>query len=122
MVKKPQARENRGFQKLKRLPEDGRPTIDPEDLRTARFAMRMNPDLMDEIARKARQLGFNRSNYVERVLIREMNEQAGFPMFDAVGRRTDIPEPKPGDGERGRAYFEQLAKGLRPIVDTGKKR
>ena len=64
----------------------GRPLQDPKDKREARYAMRMHENLMDEIVRNARRRGWKASQWIEKVLIDAVNNEAGSPVVDAIGR------------------------------------
>jgi hypothetical protein len=96
----------------------GRPSFDPGDLRSIRFACRMHPDLYGEIARYARLSGINRSIWVEKVLIAEINLQSGQDVLDPVGRYIDhaaVPRSeKPADPRRTLDYLRALSKSRAP--------
>jgi hypothetical protein len=67
----------------------GRPAADPGDLRTARTAMRLHPDLVAELDMAARENRVNRSVYVERILVNFLNmhaERRERPPLDDIGR------------------------------------
>jgi hypothetical protein len=67
----------------------GRPRGDPDDLRTERVAIRLHPDLTEEIALACRAVGLNRSIFVERVLIEWLTahqHDLGTKPLDAIGR------------------------------------
>jgi hypothetical protein len=67
----------------------GRPAKDPGDLRIARTAMRLHPDLVAELDMAAREARLNRSVYVERILVNFLNmhaERRERPPLDDIGR------------------------------------
>jgi hypothetical protein len=67
----------------------GHPAKDPGDLRTARTAMRLHPDLVAELDLAAREARMNRSVYVERILVNFLNMHAANrerPPLDDIGR------------------------------------
>jgi hypothetical protein len=57
-----------------------------EDLRSERLVQRIHPDLMSAIMQRAREAGFSRSLYVERILVQFMNSMEGAEL-DAIGKR-----------------------------------
>src|SRR6202165_1329550 len=66
-----------------------RRAADPGDLRTARTAMRLHPDLVAELDMAAREARCNRSLYVERILVNFLNmhaERRERPPLDDIGR------------------------------------
>lgn len=60
---------------------------DPADFRTARFGMRIHPDLKEEIEAQARKEGFRFSQWIERVLVDGVNRARGREVLDKIGRR-----------------------------------
>jgi len=67
----------------------GRPRIDPDDLRTDRYGLRMHPDLRSEIDRLARADGMRLSQWLERLLVTEVNRRSGVEVLDWIGRYKD---------------------------------
>ncbi len=51
----------------------GRPPLDPGDLRTERIAIRLHPDLYEEVGKAARDAGTNKSLWVEGAVINAIN-------------------------------------------------
>ena len=67
----------------------GRPAADPADLRSARVALRLHPDLVQELDVACREIGVNRSMYVEKIMVNFLNAHAAMrqrPVLDAIGR------------------------------------
>lgn len=64
----------------------GRIPLPAGDLRSERLVQRIHPDLMSAIMQRAREAGFSRSLYVERILIQFMNSMEGAEL-DAIGKR-----------------------------------
>ncbi len=56
------------------------------DRREARYALRIHPDLKAELGRLARSTGVKVSTIVERAIIKAVNDSAGKPVVDAIGR------------------------------------
>ena len=69
----------------------GRPPGDPDDVRTERMAIRMHTDLVFELNVLARLEGITRSQLVERMLIRLVNDHYARTVVDKVGRYLDGP-------------------------------
>jgi hypothetical protein len=69
--------------------EHRRPRIDPEDMRTVRFSLRLHPDMFDCLSGLARRLGLNRSVCAQHILISAINSEAGYDVLDMVGRKID---------------------------------
>jgi hypothetical protein len=69
----------------------GRPPGDPDDVRTERVAIRMHTDLVFEIQVLARLEGITRSQMIERMMIRTVNDHYARTVVDKVGRYLDGP-------------------------------
>ncbi len=75
--------------KQTKLRKAGRPAGNPDDVRAARTAMRMHPDLLHELNVAAREAGKNRSLFVEWVLVSWINNRLlsrGERPLDAIGK------------------------------------
>src|SRR5215218_3861055 len=77
----------------KKPPGEGRPRIDPEDMRTVRFSLRLHPDMFDALSQLARRMGLNRSVCAQHILISSINADAGYDLLDMVGRLVDHETP-----------------------------
>jgi hypothetical protein len=64
----------------------GRPPLDPDDLRSDRLGLRIHPDLRAELDRVARMDGMRLSMWVERALVKAVNERTGGEILDLIGR------------------------------------
>lgn len=64
----------------------GRPLIDPADLRSERYGMRLHPDLRDEVERLARLDGLKMAGWIERSMIEAVNKARGSEVLDKIGR------------------------------------
>jgi hypothetical protein len=64
----------------------GRPLIDPDDLRSERYGMRMHPDLRAEVERLARLDGLKMAGWIERAMIDMVNKACGSEILDKIGR------------------------------------
>lgn len=85
-------------QAIKKKRASGRPRGDPEDLRTARIAIRLHPDLTEVVNAACRYVGLNRSIFIERCLIEWCNAHANeinSDPLDAIGRFVDPDAQQP---------------------------
>jgi hypothetical protein len=64
----------------------GGPLQDPADLRSERYAMRLHPDLRDEMTRLARMEGWKLSQWIEKALVDATNVANGKAVVDRIGR------------------------------------
>jgi hypothetical protein len=64
----------------------GGPLQDPNDLRSERYAMRLHPDLRDEMTRLARMEGWKLSQWIEKSLVDATNAANGRVVVDRIGR------------------------------------
>jgi hypothetical protein len=69
------------------------------DLRTERLVVRIHPDLMGVLVQRAREIGVNRSTFVEKILIQHAVQYEG-AMLDGIGKhvpqRMERDSPAPG--------------------------
>ena len=73
---------------LRRLARLG-PRGDPADNKTARYALRLHPDLLHEATELARSRGQKLSQLIERALIEVVNDAQKRPILDPIGRYND---------------------------------
>lgn len=64
----------------------GRPQIDPADLRSERYGMRLHPDLRTEVERLARHDGIKMAAWIEGKMIDAVNAATGSEILDRIGR------------------------------------
>lgn len=69
----------------------GRPKRDPASLRSERLVLRIHPDLMECLTGIAAENGLTRSLIVERAMVTFINNAAGEPILDSMGRRLAGP-------------------------------
>ncbi|MEH2471859.1 hypothetical protein V1281_006953 [Nitrobacteraceae bacterium AZCC 2161] len=62
--------------------------VPPGDLRTERLVVRIHPDLMGVLVQRAREIGVNRSTYVEKILINYVTQYEG-AMLDNIGKHIE---------------------------------
>ncbi|MDO9441176.1 MAG: hypothetical protein Q7T73_09830 [Beijerinckiaceae bacterium] len=73
----------------------------PGDLRSERLVVRIHPDLMGILVQRSRELGLNRSTFVEKILIGWAVQSEGADL-DGIGKhvppRMSHDQPAPGSG------------------------
>lgn len=67
-------------------PDELAPLRDPADRRTARLALRLHPNLVNELARLARYQGWTTSQLCEKLLIKSVNQVRNAEVLDRIGR------------------------------------
>jgi hypothetical protein len=72
----------------------GRPPLDPADVRSERIGVRIHPDLRGEMNRLARIDGLRLSMFIERSLIKVVNERSGAEVLDLIGRYKGGKAPR----------------------------
>ena len=68
------------------LPRRYGPVAKPEERRGDRLTLRMHPDIMELLARRAAERGVSRSHLVEQILVGFMKADPRNPRLDPVGR------------------------------------
>jgi hypothetical protein len=108
------------IERLKHPGRTGRPRVDPNDLRTARIAFRIHPDLAEELGKVARLYGEVRTAFLEKLAIAAINDayerETGHPRLDPIGRYID-QDPVDDDGipESHRSYVPKRPQVADPL-------
>jgi hypothetical protein len=79
---------------VERIQGRGRPSRDPDSLRTERLVVRIHPDLMRWLTKIATENGITRSLLVERTLVSFINLSQGTPVLDHMGREFQDEPPQ----------------------------
>jgi hypothetical protein len=114
------------------LTKDGRPRQPPgrkpppPDIRGERLVLRVHPDVIEILTRRARERGVSRSQYVERLVLGWIKADPRNPTLDAIGKRTpkavqpaDLKRLSPHVFGQRWARFEQISDLL--LEETPKK-